>query len=114
MGLPRISLRAESDVCVGEVQELEYVHKQRLSLFRSRITHTQNERERERERLINCIAVAARAACSPSSVFSQIPTLLAYGNASTLYGDVAQFLLTRGEYGYPFAKSMPYFPGTFY
>ena len=31
-----------------------------------------------------------RTACSPDSVFSQIPTLLAYGNESTLYGDVAQ------------------------
>jgi hypothetical protein len=41
-----------------------------------------------------------RTACSPESVFSKIPTLLAYGNESTLYGDVAQFLLTRGPYGY--------------
>ena len=30
----------------------------------------------------------------------KVPTLLAYGNESTLYGDVAQFLLTRGAYGY--------------
>mgnify|MGYP006901804938 CR=1 FL=1 len=41
-----------------------------------------------------------RTACSPESVFSKIPTLLAYGNESTLYGDVAQFLLTRGPWGY--------------
>jgi hypothetical protein len=45
-------------------------------------------------------ALWTRTACSASSVFSQIPTLLAYGNASTLYGDVAQFLLTRGPWGY--------------
>ena len=31
-----------------------------------------------------------RTACSPESVFSKIPTLLAYGNETTLYGDVAQ------------------------
>jgi hypothetical protein len=37
---------------------------------------------------------------SPDSVFSKVATPLAYGNESTLYGDVAQFLLTRGEYGY--------------
>jgi hypothetical protein len=41
-----------------------------------------------------------RTACSPDSVFTRIPTLLAWGNASTLYGDVAQFLLTRGPYGF--------------
>jgi hypothetical protein len=40
--------------------------------------------------------VTTLKACSPESVFSKIPTLLAYGNATTLYADVAQFLLTRG------------------
>eukprot|EP01079_Euglenida_sp_SAG-EU17-18_P001068 gene1068-2637_t len=64
-----------------------------------------------------------RRACSKDSVFSkprsavpksqpcllcsllrstapQIPTMIAYGNSSSLHGDVAQFLLTRGPYGY--------------
>lgn len=41
-----------------------------------------------------------REACSPESVFSKIPTMLAYGDDESLYADVAQFLLTRGEYGY--------------
>eukprot|EP00039_Didymoeca_costata_P026535 m.16103 g.16103 ORF g.16103 m.16103 type:complete len:461 (+) comp5584_c0_seq2:76-1458(+) len=39
-----------------------------------------------------------RMACDPSSVFSKIPTELAFGNDT--HADVAQFLLTRGPYGY--------------
>lgn len=41
-----------------------------------------------------------REACSPDSVFSKIPTMLAFGDNASLYADVAQFLLTRGKYGY--------------
>lgn len=50
----------------------------------------------------NASACAAwtREACSPESVYSKIPTMIAFGDADSLYGDVAQFLLTRGEYGY--------------
>jgi hypothetical protein len=48
----------------------------------------------------NASACAAwtRTACSPESVFSRIPTELAFG--SDIYADVAQFLLSRGPYGY--------------
>ena len=43
-------------------------------------------------------AAWTRQACSPTSVFSRIPTEIAFGNDT--YADVAQFLLTRGPYGY--------------
>ena len=45
-----------------------------------------------------------RQASSPTSVFSRIPTEIAFGNDT--YADVAQFLLARGLYGYQSSRSM--------